>query len=188
MLLLDLIPYYKQAGSTLSLDLHSRLLVFPETLHPQTGPIRLWQYSQPITEHRYSLNTSLQVHLSVRFRFEIVSALLMSTVSVPLGSSDYVNRIAVKSSDFALFLTPNDLFRGMWVNGTTMNTFGFHPTQVAPPPSTTPCPYLRLATFTNLNSSIVYVYHQLSPTVIAEDTYNWAIGNWLSNNITIEAT
>ena len=33
-----------------------------------------------------------------------------------------------------------------------------------------------------------YIYHQLSPTVIAEEFFSKSIGNWASTNITIETS
>lgn len=46
-------------------------------------------------------------------------------------------------------------------------------------------PYARLAWLNNTHASTVYFYHQLSDTLLAEDTYIFNAG-WTSTNISIE--
>ena len=93
----------------------------------------------------------------------------------------------MKSSDIVVSITPAYFMNVMWVNQTSMYSSGPQSDQYLAPP--TPCPYSRLATYTSFNATrMFFVYHQLDAEVIAEEEYNWAIGSWQSNNISVQVS
>lgn len=50
-----------------------------------------------------------------------------------------------------------------------------------PGPLVAPFPYTRLASTAPVNSALLYLYHQINDTTIAEDQYGASIGHWISN-------
>jgi hypothetical protein len=53
-------------------------------------------------------------------------------------------------------------------------------------PPTTPYPFSRLAWISGNNSDVIYIYHQLNNSMLAEDAYSSGSG-WYSTNIGIGA-
>ena len=46
-------------------------------------------------------------------------------------------------------------------------------------------PYSRMTTINPINSSVLYLYHQVNDTTFAEDTWDISTGGWASSNISI---
>jgi len=73
---------------------------------------------------------------------------------------------------------------GLFVNGKTLSSFSGDPELFTSPPES-PYPYTRLATTSQPNSYVFYLYHQINETTIAEDAWDESTGVWTSSKISI---
>ena len=74
-----------------------------------------------------------------------------------------------------------------WFNQSTLHFSKFTPWEMPSP--NTGFPYNRLAITSMMDvATESYLYHQLSDTTFAEEIWDYATGNWTSNNITIDAS
>ena len=74
---------------------------------------------------------------------------------------------------------------GFLVNGSSLVGYGFINPLGSP---NSPFPFIRLASSTPINSSLIFIYHQINESVFAEDMYDTSIGYWVSANITVSIT
>ena len=73
----------------------------------------------------------------------------------------------------------------LWINGTkpsVLSYTGYIEVDDAPNVS---FPFTRLASITSPEQNTSYLYHQIDGTTLAEERYEYSLGQWLSTNITV---
>lgn len=73
---------------------------------------------------------------------------------------------------------------GFWVNGSNLTWIMQTLHRTTKPQS--PFPFTRLANTSSENSNILYMYHQINETIVAEDLYDDTTAHWIFSNISIE--
>ena len=110
-------------------------------------------------------------------------------------SPPIVKRTAIEKSDILTVHTysaqlPTPAF-GIWVNGTRMEYFSVREINYDNWPTASPSspfPYPRLASTLPVNSTAIYIYHQINATIFAEEVWDEAVGSWRSSNVSISVT
>lgn len=98
--------------------------------------------------------------------------------------------LALASNETDIFLPNDGQGFGLWVKQTKlmMVAFGVNeiplgsdslPSQAAP---ASPFPFARFAA---INDTSFFLYHQISPSLLAEDIWDFEARIWVSKNITI---
>ncbi|MCJ1384309.1 hypothetical protein MMC17_007425 [Xylographa soralifera] len=135
----------------------------------------------------YPTNTSRimgHCYNDTSFDYAITFSLGLPFSASPYSTMDFTQGyITNTSSSLNSFL--------FYVNGTKLESSPLQPaTSEGPPisPPLSPFPFTRLANTVGLTadtSQVIYLYHQINETTIAEDQWDIVNGKWTSNSITV---